>query len=240
MVIGDIALLSRRIIILSAVCILWLFVSPVNAFVQGWLDNPGVGATYGASFRLIDIGAGQFTNYKWENVERITTAQGNGVRFYIEFGSATDYVDVPDSTGLSIIYLPQEGFRGALQTELELEGIGKVPVYQVQVDWEGLTGIVYFDRTSHIAVRGDLAGSFQGEEYHFRFWLKRASPGLANPVIETPTYTPTPTPQTVMGSDPMMFYTMIIVLAIVIVGAVIFFSLRRSPRGYPPPPPPPP
>lgn len=236
MVKGGKVLLSRRFTILSAFCILWLFVSPVHA-VQPWLDEPGTRATYGANFRLVGLGAGDLTTYIWEHVERITTAQGNAVRFYIQFGSAGDYVDVPDATGSSIIYLPQEAFRGALQSELQLEGIGKVPVYELQVDWEGLTGTVYYDRTSYIAVRGDLAGTLQGEEYHLRFWLKSASPGLVHTIRETPAYTPTPTPQTVMGSDPMMFYTGIIVLAIVVVGAVIFFSLRRSPRGYPPPPP---
>ena len=87
--------MSRRIIILSAVCILWLFVSPVNALEQGWLDKPGIGATYEANFRLVGLGAGDYTRYRWEHVERITTPQGNAVRFYTEFGSAGDYIDVP-------------------------------------------------------------------------------------------------------------------------------------------------
>ena len=231
----------RGIVKVSALVILCLFLSPVHALErQTWLGQPGTQATYMADFHLPDFGVGQYTRTRWEVIDRYTTPDGDITRFYFEIGSAADYFDVPDVTGLAPIYVPREAFRGALETELQVEGIGKVPVYQVQVNWEGLSGTVYYEKTSLIAVRGDLAGSFGGDEAWYRFWLQSASPGLVQTVRETPTYTPTPTPTTVAGLDPMMFYSLIIVLAILIVGAVIVFSIRRRPHGYPPPPPPPP
>lgn len=234
--------MNRGILIICTVFTLCLLFSPAYALEQQpWLEQPGTQATYMADFHLPDFGVGQFTRTRWEVIDHYTTPDGAVTKFYFEIGSAADYYDVPHVTGLAPIYVPREAFRGAIETELQVEGIGKVPVYQVQVNWEGLSGTVYYEKTSLIAIRGDLAGSFNGDEAWYRFWLQSASPGLVHTVAETPAYTPTPTPKaTVAGLDPMMFYTLIIVLAILIVGVVIVFSIRRRPHGYPPPPPPPP
>ncbi len=238
---GEITLFKKIISGLTLSILLASIFSSAQAQDPYWADV-GIGATYRGDFRLPQFGEGQYTMVRWTINSLLDTPLIKGATIYLEIGTAADFYDVPFVTGDPIIFLPQSAFRGALSTELELEGFGAVPVYKKIIDWDILQGEAYYDKRSGIILRADLAGTDNvGNEAWFNFWVISASPGLVNPQPKTPTAVPTQAPSPkIMGLEPMAFYTVIIVLAIIIVGAVVTLSLRRKPHRYPPPPPPPP
>jgi len=231
-------LYGRTVISFTTFILLSTLLSPIQAIEvrEPWIEV-GKKASYEANVNLPDFGVRQKTTYSWEIISETVTPQGDGATFYVTIADVADYYDVPHATGFSIIYLPRSQLGGALKTELRLP-MGNVPVVKRIVDWQGIRGEVYYDERSCVAVRGDLAGIIDNREYSFTFEIRSASSGIVNPARETPIVTSTPTPkETVMGLDPMMFYTLIIVLAIFVVGGAVILSLRRRPPRYLPPPP---
>ena len=231
-------------IIITSILILSVFStsSEVAAYYETWATDIGVGIEGRADIRFPGFGEGATGRFDWTLDGFLDTPLIKGVTIYAIIGQAADFFDVAWEVGNPIFFLPPNTLKGALKMDLEMDRFGKVPVFKKVVDWNGLRGEVYYDRESCVAVRGDLAGvDVNGDEIWFNFWVVEASPRMVNIVVEKPTVAPAPPPkETIMGLDPMAFYTIIIVLAIAIVGAVIAFSMRRRPSRYPPPPPPPP
>jgi hypothetical protein len=240
--------LSKKFITTIITSILMLSIlstsSQVAGYYQNWATDIGVGVEGRADIRFPGFGEGVHSRFEWEIDSFLDTPLIKGVTIYAVIGEAADFFDVAWEVGNPIFFLPPNTLQGALKMEIEMDRLGKIPVYKKIVDWNGLRGEAYYDQTSCIAVRGDLAGvDANGNEVWFNFWLIDASSRMVNPVIEKPSVSPAPPPkETIMGLDPMAFYTIIIVLAIAVVGAVIALSMRRRPYRYPssPPPPPPP